>query len=117
MLIVLGDVAVRLRAFEEGDRNYILATWKRSAAEALPHSIKGQPVTPMLFRHIDELVGPTRIVVACSAALESAIFGWACVDDETPWWVYVAHEFRGHKLASHLIGFAASKGTGKEHAA
>lgn len=91
----------KIRGKRDGDRNFILDSFKRSYVD-------GRPAKGSLYQRLDDWL-PLLLdnesfewLVACDNQDEDHLLGWSCRDGDALIYVYVKHVYRGLGLGRAL---------------
>lgn len=101
--IELDGEPIAIRQSVEDDLRFVMQTWVRSykSTSRINETIYDKEHPELIKRILSD--AKTRLVVACSPDVESAIHGWACGDARGLHYVYVPMAFRGRGVARELI--------------
>lgn len=88
------------RPMVDTDRNFVLATWLRSAKDLtrMGKSAFFDFARPQVLADIDNGV----VVVACDSEVPGSILGWVCYRDNVVRWAYTVYPLRNLGIFNFL---------------
>ncbi len=106
---------IRLRPGAPGDIPFVMRTWLDSYRHSAWARQLGELYYPTHRLIVEAILKRGRLLVACAAADEDTIAGWACTEADVIHFVFVKPDCRGAGLARRLLEPVLPRGGAASH--